>query len=123
MILKILLILLGVLLVLVIDVWLGRAFSGDSIPEGPEIQPPAPPVEGPYAVAITYVNVRSGPSTEYPSFGVAPPGSTAQILSSSEDGEWWWVSIPTSISPDGTGWVSTEYVTTHNTDQLPVPEP
>ena len=53
-----------VLLVLVIGTWLGRTFAGDTLPEGPEIAPPPPPSDVPYAVASFYVNIRSGPGTE-----------------------------------------------------------
>jgi hypothetical protein len=36
---------------------------------------------------------------------------------------WWMIKLPTTVSPDGSGWVSAEYVTAYNTDSLPVPEP
>ena len=121
-ILKVVLILIGVLLVLVIGIWLGRTFAGDSLPEGPEIVPPPPPSGIPYAVANFYVNIRSGPGTEYPAYGVAAYGSSAEIIGVSPDRKWWMVRLPTTISPDGTGWVSAEYVTAYNTDQVPVPE-
>ena len=122
-ILKVFLILLGVLIVLVVGILLGRAFAGDSLPEGPEIILPPQPSDGPYAVANAYVNIRSGPGTESTVYGMATPGSSAEIIGVSPDGDWWMVKLPTSISPDGTGWVSAEYVTAYNTDQLPVPEP
>jgi hypothetical protein len=122
-ILKVILILISVLLVLVVGTWLGRTFAGDSLPEGPEIVPPPPPSDVPYAVANYYVNIRSGPGTEYPAYGVAAPWSSAEIIGVSSDREWWMVRLPTTISPDGTGWVSAEYVSAYNTDQVPVPEP
>lgn len=121
-ILKVILILIGVLLILVIGMWLGRTFAGDSLPEGPEIVQPLPPSDGPYAVANFYVNIRSGSGTEYPAYGVAAPGSSAEIIGVSPDREWWMVRLPTTISPDGTGWVYADYVTAYNADQEPVPE-
>ena len=40
--------------------------------------PPAPPPSGgPAAMAVDYVNVRTGPGTNYPVLGVAPPGAAA----------------------------------------------
>ena len=122
-ILKVLLILAVVALILVAGVWIGRTMAGDSLPEGPEVIPPQPPTDAPFVVANAYVNVRSGPGTEYPAYGVAPAGSSAEAIGVSPDGEWWMIKLPTSVSPDGTGWVSADYVTAYNTDQLPVPEP
>ena len=89
-ILKVVLILIGVLLVLVIGVWLGRTIAGDSLPEGPEIVLPPPPPDVPYAVANFYVNIRSGPGTEHPAYGVAAPGSSAEIIGVSpiKNGGW-----------------------------------
>ena len=113
-ILKVVLILIGVLLVLVIGIWLGRIFAGDSLPEGPEIVPPPPPSDVPYAVANFYVNIRSGPGTEYPAYGVAASGSSVEVIGASPDREWWMVRLPPKIPPDGTGWVSAEYVTAYN---------
>lgn len=122
-VLKVLLILAGVALILVLGIWLGRTMSSESLPEGPEVIPPPPPTDGPYVVSNANINVRSGPGTEYPAYGVAPPGASAQLLGASQDGDWWQIKVPTSVSPDGTAWVSTDYVTAYNTDQLPVPEP
>jgi hypothetical protein len=122
-VLKVLLIIAGVALILVLGIWIGRTMAGDTLPEGPEIVPPPPPADGPYVVANAYINVRSGPGTEFPAYGVAPPGSSAELIGVSEDEQWWISRVPTSVSPDGTAWVFVEYVTAYNTDQLPVPEP
>ena len=122
-VLIVLLILAGVALILVLGVWLGQAMSSESLPEGPEIPLQPPPTEGPYVISNAYVNVRSGPGTENPAYGVAPPGASAPLLGASDDGDWWLIQVPTSVSPDGTAWVSVDYVTAYNTDQLPVPEP
>ena len=122
-VLIVLLILAGAALILVIGVWVGRSMSSETLPEGPEIPLPPPPAEGPYVVANAYINVRSGPGTDFPSYGVAPAGSSAELLGASDDGDWWMIQVPTSVSTDGTAWVSAEYVTAYKTDQLPVPEP
>ena len=122
-VLKVLLIIAVVALVLVLGIWIGRTLSPESLPDGPELIPPTPAPDSPYAVANAYVNVRSGPGTEYPSYGVAPPGSSAEIIGSSPDAAWWMIRVPTNISPDGSAWVSIDYVNAYNTDQLPVPEP
>lgn len=122
-VLTVLLVIAGVALVLVVGVWLGRSLAGDTLPEGPEVLPPPAPTDGPYVIANAYVNVRSGPGTEYPAYGVAPPGSSAVLIGSSPDGEWWMIKVPSSVSPDGTAWVSADFVTAYNTDLLPIPEP
>ena len=122
-VLKVILILAGVALILVLGVWIGQTMAGDTQLEGPEVIPPQPPADGPYVVANAYVNLRSGPGTEYPAYGVAPAGSSAEAIGGGLDMGWWMVKLPTTISPDGTGWVSAEYVTAYNTDSLPVPEP
>jgi len=44
-------------------------------PEAPVTIPPqAPPTGVPAAMAVDFVNVRSGPGTNYPVLGVAQPG-------------------------------------------------
>jgi uncharacterized protein YgiM (DUF1202 family) len=122
-ILKVILIVAGVGLVLVIGIWLGRTLAGETLPESPEIIPPPPPSNGPYVVTNYAVNVRSGPGTDFDAYGVAPPGASAEIIGVSPDQGWWMVRVPTTVSSDGTAWVSAEYVTAYNTDQVPVPEP
>ena len=122
-IIKVALNLIGVILVLVIGIWVGRTMAGDTLPEGPEIVSPSPPTDGSYAVANCAVDVRSGPGTDCAAYGAAPPGASAEIIDVSPDQAWWLVRIPTTISPDGTAWVSAEYVTAYNLDQVPVPEP
>lgn len=94
--------------------------------------PSAPPVEtvppesgAPSATATTDVNIRSGPSTDYPVYGVAPTGATAPVTGISPDSAWYVITIPTTYSPDGTAWVSATYVTLTGTTpaDLPVVQP
>lgn len=122
-VLIVLLIIAGAALILVIGVWVGRSMSGETLPQGPEVPLPPPPAEGPYVVSNAYINVRSGPGTEFPSYGVAPPGASAVLLGGSVDLGWWNIQVPTSVSSDGTAWVSAQYVNAYKTDQLPEPEP
>jgi uncharacterized protein YraI len=82
---------------------------------------PAPPPSGaPSAMAIEFVNVRSGPGTNYPALGIAPPGASAEVSGKSADGAWWQVKIPTQYSSSGFGWVSASFVVTQNTQNVPV---
>ena len=64
--------------------------------------------------------MRSGPSTEYPSYGVAPTGASAEVIGVSEQGQWWVVKISTDYAPDGQGWVNTNYVSVYNVSDVPV---
>ena len=87
----------------------------------PTIVPPPPESNVPTGTSTDYLNIRSGPSTEYPIYGVANPGATSEIVGKSADNAWWAVKIPTSLSPDGIGWASADYVTvTGDTANLPV---
>lgn len=87
---------------------------------GPYVNVPSVPTDGPYAVALEPINVRSGPSTEYPSYGVAPLGASAEVIGVSEQGQWWVVKISTDYAPDGQGWVNTNYVSVYNVSDVPV---
>jgi heat shock protein HslJ len=92
-------------------------YIGSPIAGAPEF-----PEGAPVAEAIDTVNVRSGPSTDYPSYGLAAAGDQALILGISEDGLWWVVELPTYVAPDGRGWVSAGYVSATNADDVPVIE-
>jgi uncharacterized protein YraI len=83
--------------------------------------PPSPPAEGaPTAIATDYINVRSGPGTNYKILGVAAPGASAEVSGKSADSAWWQVVISTDYSISGYGWVSASYTTTRNTENVPV---
>jgi hypothetical protein len=51
------------------------------------------------------------------------PGQAAPVLSLSQDGEWWEISIPATYSPDGIGWLSADYVILFNSENQPIPQP
>lgn len=85
--------------------------------------PPTPPASGaPSATAVEYVNIRTGPGTNYPVLGVAAPGQTAEVTGKSADSGWWQIKIPTQYDPSGLAWVSASYVTTQDTGSVPVVE-
>ena len=84
----------------------------------PPIDPPNPPEGAPYAVALDYINVRTGPGLQYPSYGVVVPGSSAEILGISEDGSWWVIRAE-SVEP-GQAWVSADYVQAYDAEGVPV---
>jgi uncharacterized protein YraI len=85
--------------------------------------PSAPPPAGtPTATATEYVNVRTGPGTNYPVMGVGSPGGSAEVTGKSADSAWWQVKIPPQYAENAFGWVSASYVTTQNTDSVSVVE-
>jgi uncharacterized protein YraI len=89
----------------------------------PQYAPPPPPPAGvPSATTVDFVNVRSGPGTNYPVLVIAPPGTTGEVSGKSTDGAWWQVRISTQYSADGFAWVSADWVYTQNTDSIPVVE-
>jgi uncharacterized protein YraI len=92
-------------------------------PPPTDVVPPPPAAGEPTAIAFEPINVRSGPTTAYPSYGIAPRGTTFKITGISPDGNWWVVALPTNIAPNGQGWVNGAYVETYNTDNVPVVEP
>ncbi len=87
-----------------------------------QIPPSAPPSGAPTATAVEYVNIRTGPGTNYPALGVAAPGATAEIAGKSSDGQWWQIKVPAQYAADSLAWVSASYVYTVNADNVAVAE-
>jgi heat shock protein HslJ/uncharacterized protein YraI len=85
-----------------------------------DIEFPPPGVDAPTATVIQPVNVRSGPSTDYLSYGIAPAGAKAEVVGISEDSLWWVVEISTDLSPDGQGWISADFVVVTGGEDAPV---
>jgi len=101
--------------------WAFGAFNqNDSVSQGPEIGvPPAEPGK-PTGTALDAVNIRSGPGTQYPSYGVVAKGTTGELIGVSSSGGWWVVKMSTDIDPSGQGWASADHVKAENTEGLPV---
>jgi heat shock protein HslJ/uncharacterized protein YraI len=85
----------------------------------PLVSFPAPPQNAPTATMREPATLRSGPTLEFPVYGVAPTGSQAEVIGESEDGEWWVLRMPTSLAKDGTGWVPKLYTATSNVAGVP----
>jgi len=109
---------------IVVYIWVNGAFSTTE-PEGPIVDVPPPPGPGvPSATALEAINIRSGPGIDYPSYGVAPKGTTGEVIGVSGTGQWWVVKVPATVDPSGQGWVSGQYVQVSNADNVPViPDP
>jgi len=116
------------------EAWVAKDYASLNNPTGetiPTVEPPLlPPLAGIPApgpgdpnISITEVaSVRSGPGIQYPIYGVAPVGSRAKVVGISEDGEWWVVELPTSIDPNGQGWIYKDFVYAQQTDNVPTIE-
>ncbi len=88
------------------------------------VLPPTPEPGDPTATVIARagVNVRTGPGLEYSIIGIAPFGTTLEVVGVSRDGTWWVVNLPGA--PNNYGWVSDEYVQVQNGDGvLVIPAP
>jgi len=87
----------------------------------PGVGPTSTPAPGEAtATATVDVNIRSGPGTNYPSYGIMPAGTSAPVIGVSEDGGWWVIQISTDLATDGRGWVSADFVTVTGGDGVPV---
>jgi len=90
------------------------------LPQPAEV--PQPGTDDPQATAVDYVNVRTGPGSNYPVLVVAQPGATGGVAGQSADGHWWQVLVGEAYTPSGLAWVNTGYVTTKNTENVTVVE-
>ncbi len=92
--------------------------------QNPETYPVAAPVTpatgAPTATTTDYVNVRSGPSTNYPVLVVAPPNTTGEVTGKDASGAWYQVKVPAQYSGTGLGWVSASYVVPQNASNVPI---
>lgn len=110
--------------------WVATAYTQpsniDSVPviaaptPAPPVQTTPPPAGTATATAIDYVNLRSGPGSEYLLLGTVAPGATGEVTGKSQDGKWWQVKVPTSFYSPGLAWVTADWVVTANTDSVPV---
>jgi heat shock protein HslJ/uncharacterized protein YraI len=87
---------------------------------GPSVSVPDPGTSVHTGTTLEAINVRSGPGTEYPSYGVVARGTTFELTGVSENAEWWVVKISPEIAADGQGWVTAEYVETAETVDVPI---
>ena len=62
--------------------------GGDAAAQGPEVPIPTAAPGLPSATAQEAINLRSGPGTLYPSYGVAPKGAVAEVTGVSATGQW-----------------------------------
>ena len=114
--------------------WVAKDYANLNNPNNetiPTIEPPLlPPLAGvpapgpgdPWLSITEVASVRSGPGAQYPIYGVAPVGSKAKVVGISEDQKWWTVELPTSVDPNGHGWIYKDFVYAQGTDNIPTIE-
>ena len=101
-----------------------RVYQENEYPPVPtDARPTAPGANAAAAIALDTLNVLSGPDPSYPSLGKVDGGSILGIVGKSADGKYWVISVPTSISASGHGWVDASQVEVSKTgteSQVPV---
>lgn len=91
--------------------------TAPATPTGPlPAESPTPDI--PLVTVNVDLNVRSGPGTHYDRIGLLPAGSTTEIRGRNEEGSWWQIIYPDS--PAGLAWISADYGTADNADDVPL---
>jgi uncharacterized protein YgiM (DUF1202 family) len=85
----------------------------------PLVNFPVPPANAPQVSMLEAATLRSGPTLEFPVYGVAPTGARVEVLGRSEDDEWWAVRMPADFAKEGTGWVPKLYANAVNAGGVP----
>jgi uncharacterized protein YraI len=86
----------------------------------PLVNVPVPPANAPQVSMLEAATLRSGPTLEFPVYGVAPTGAQAEVMGRSEDDQWWALRLPPNIAQDGIGWVLKLYTLSANIASVPV---
>ena len=92
-------------------------------PLPPDVKPPQPPTGSATAVTTEPVNVRSGPGQSFSSYGKIARGTIVQVVNYDAATGWYAIVIPTSVAPDGIGWVSGRYLSFSTSLGTPTPTP
>jgi PKD repeat protein/uncharacterized protein YraI len=82
---------------------------------------PTPAPGTPYVTASGTINIHSGPGANYPRIGIMAVGLSGEVVGVSPDRAWWAIKYPPG--PNGQGWVAAQYVTPHDTENVPVIQP
>jgi uncharacterized protein YraI len=85
---------------------------------GATVTPPRSTEQIPVALAMTNVNIRSGPDMSFEKIGMLNNGQEAEIVGVSPDGSWWAIRLPNN--DQRMGWVAKDYIVSRNDDNLPV---
>jgi uncharacterized protein YraI len=91
------------------------------VPTG--ITPPNPAPQAPLVVAVTTVNVRTGPGETFDTLGVLLQNQAAPVVGINPEGTWWQIQIPVEVFATGLAWISASYVYPVNTNNVPIVTP
>jgi hypothetical protein len=72
----------------------------------------------PQLVVRLPTHAYTGPGFNYLNYGDLPIGISIPVRNISEDGNWWVIRLPTSVTANGLGWVSAADVTVKNVQVL-----
>jgi len=89
----------------------------------PQVEPATTISAGKAALSTTAqmkANIRSGPGPDYQIYGKLDKGASAEVIGTSPGRKWLAVRVPTSMSPDGRGWVAANFTDAAHTENLPV---
>jgi uncharacterized protein YraI len=90
-----------------------------TVAAGSEIPLDATPTPaGPTGRVLQRLNIRSGPGTTFDSLGVLEPGGVVLLSGKNTTASWFQIDYPGG--PGGRGWVTSQYVQTDATPDLPV---
>ncbi len=86
------------------------------VPATTDLVPPGP--DDPQATTIANTYVRAGPGTNYAAYGVAKAGLTGWVIGKSVDGLWWVVRVNPQKIGVGYGWISAQYTSAKNVQDV-----
>ena len=90
-----------------------------TVAQGTQIPLDATPTPtGPTGRVIQRLNVRSGPGTTYDTLGLLEPGVAVSLIGKNSTGSWFQIDFPTG--PGGRGWITSQYVQTDASADMPV---
>ena len=70
--------------------------------------PPTPTADKPFGLTLAQINVRSGPASSFPSYGLIEANERVILLGQTLNSLWYQIEHPTV--PAGVAWVSSQYV-------------
>lgn len=77
-----------------------------------------PTLAGPTGLVIQRLNIRNGPGMTFETLGMLEPGVTVSLTGKNTTASWFQIDYP--AGPDGHGWVTSQYIQTDASSDLPV---
>ncbi|MEZ4619112.1 MAG: SH3 domain-containing protein [Caldilineaceae bacterium] len=88
-------------------------------PTSETVTTPTLPTDAAQILTDRNLNVRGGPSTDFPVVATLSPGDRALVIGQNEVGDWWQIALDGAAETDS-GWVLGRLVTAENVDAVPV---